>query len=85
MNMTQGSYLEFTVPMVVEENGYEMKINGQLFHLDATTSLAFRSLLECETFEVRCMDCFPRVMYIGSSEKDSYWNKLIFYDVFPKL
>ena len=56
MNMTQGSYLEFTVPMVVEENGYEMKINGQLFHLDATTSLAFRSLLDCETFEVRYMD-----------------------------
>ena len=52
MNMTQGSYLEFTVPMVVEESGYEIKVNGQLFHLDATTSLAFRSLLECETFEV---------------------------------
>ena len=62
MNMTQGSYLEFTVPMVVEENGYEMKINGQLFHLDATTSLAFRSLLECETFEVRSMDSLPPVM-----------------------
>ena len=62
MNMTQGSYLEFTVPMVVEENGYEMKINGQLFHLDATTSLAFRSLLDCETFEVRYMDYSSPVM-----------------------
>ncbi len=73
MNMTQGSYLEFTVPMVVEESGYEIKVNGQLFHLDATTSLAYRSLLECETFEVtegefsvflpvgslRTLGCFP--------------------------
>ena len=53
MNCMQGSYLEFTVPMVVEAaGGYVTKINGQMMHLDATTSLKFRSLLECETLEV---------------------------------
>ncbi len=53
MSMKQGTYLEFTIPMVVEEDGYRSKFNGQFFHLDATTSLNFRSLLECESLEVR--------------------------------
>ena len=53
MNTKAGSYLEFTVPWITEEMGYVSKVNGQLMHLDATTSLQFRSLLECETLEVR--------------------------------
>ena len=52
MNCKQGSYLEFTIPWVIEESGYMSKVNVQLMHLDATTSLNFRSFLECETFEV---------------------------------
>ena len=53
MNMKAGSYLEFTIPWVMESEGYVSKINGQLMHLDATTSLQFRQLVECETLEVR--------------------------------
>lgn len=56
MNCRQGSYLEFTVPWVIDDGGYVSKVNVQFMHLDATTSLQFRSFLECETFEVRV--CF---------------------------
>jgi len=52
MHSGQGSYLEFTIPFIVDASGYTSKINGQLMHLDATTSLKFRSLLQCETLEV---------------------------------
>ena len=52
MSMQAGSYLEFTLPMVTEETGYVSKINGQLMRLDATTSLAYRTFIECETLEV---------------------------------
>jgi hypothetical protein len=52
MNCSQGSYLEFTVPWVIEETGYQSRVNVQLMHLDATTSLQYRPFLECETFEV---------------------------------
>ena len=52
MTMAQGSYLEFSIPMITEETGYVSKVNGQLMHLDATTSLQFRQLLNWETFEV---------------------------------
>ena len=54
MHSGQGSYLEFTVPFVVDASGYTTKVNGQMMHLDATTSLKFRSLLQCETLEVCC-------------------------------
>ncbi len=52
MNCRPGSYLEFTIPMIVEEPGYVTKVNGQLMQMDATTSLQFRQLIECETLEV---------------------------------
>ena len=52
MHSGQGSYLEFTIPFVVDASGYTTKVNGQLMHLDATTSLKFRSLVQCETLEV---------------------------------
>jgi len=44
------------MPWVVEADGYTTKINGQLLHLEATTSLQYRSLVESETLEfaVKC-------------------------------
>jgi hypothetical protein len=40
----------------VGQDGYVTKITGQLLHLEATTSLQFRSLVESETLEfaVKC-------------------------------
>ena len=60
MNAKAGSYLEFCIPQMTSEDGYRSKINGQLMHVDATTSLKFRSLLECETVEFDVEAHYPR-------------------------
>lgn len=39
MNVQRGSYFEMTLPWTVTNTGYVTKINGQLFHVDASTSL----------------------------------------------
>ncbi|XP_069702783.1 bridge-like lipid transfer protein family member 1 isoform X3 [Periplaneta americana] len=56
VNVGPGSYLEVTMPWVVGQDGYTTKITGQLLHLEATTSLQYRSLVESETLEftVKC-------------------------------
>lgn len=53
MTLKQGSYLEFTLPWEVTQDGYTTRVTGQLFHLDASTSLPFRSFLESEILGVR--------------------------------
>lgn len=61
INVGAGSYLEVTIPWVTTEDGYTTKINGQLLHLEATTSLQFRDFVESETLEF-CVFChYPRV------------------------
>lgn len=52
MNMGQGSYIESSIPWVTGEDGYTTVIRGQLLLLEATTSMKYRSLLECETLDV---------------------------------
>ncbi|XP_033221657.1 transmembrane protein KIAA1109-like [Belonocnema kinseyi] len=56
VNVGAGSYLEITMPWIVLQDGYSTKITGQLLHLEATTSLQYRSLVESETLEfgVKC-------------------------------
>nr|XP_034186923.1 transmembrane protein KIAA1109 isoform X7 [Osmia lignaria] len=56
INVGAGSYLEITMPWIVLQDGYTTKITGQLLHLEATTSLQYRSLVESETLEfgVKC-------------------------------
>ncbi|XP_046402633.1 transmembrane protein KIAA1109 isoform X3 [Ischnura elegans] len=56
VNVGPGSYLEVTMPWIVQQDGYTTKITGQLLHLEATTSLQYRSLVESETLEftVKC-------------------------------
>lgn len=46
-----GSYVELTIPWVTQTDGFTTKITGQLLHVDATTSLQFRSLAEFETLQ----------------------------------
>ncbi|GFR72316.1 protein CSF1, partial [Elysia marginata] len=60
MNAGKGSYVEVTVPYIVEESGYLTKVKGQLMLVDATTSMPFRSLVECETFEFDVTAFYPR-------------------------
>lgn len=56
INIEPGSYLEITLPWIVQPDGYRTKITGQLLHVEASTSLPYRTLLESETleFNVKC-------------------------------
>ncbi|XP_031358006.1 transmembrane protein KIAA1109 isoform X3 [Photinus pyralis] len=56
VNVGAGSYLEITIPWVTLSQGYTTRINGQLLHLDATTSLQFRDFVSTETLEF-CVQC----------------------------
>ncbi|CAH1268426.1 KIAA1109 [Branchiostoma lanceolatum] len=61
MNVGRGSCIEMTIPYVVEEGGYVTKVTSRLLHLDATTSLEYRSLLEAETLEISMDINYPIV------------------------
>ncbi|XP_071950962.1 bridge-like lipid transfer protein family member 1 [Antedon mediterranea] len=47
----KGSYLETSFPLTVEEDGYKTEVKGQLFNVEATTSLAFSRFIETEALE----------------------------------
>lgn len=59
VNVGPGSYLELTVPWVVQADGYTTKVIGQLLHLEATTSLQYRSLVVSETLEFTVRSRYP--------------------------
>lgn len=61
INVGAGSYLEVTIPWVTKESGFTTKINGQLLHLEATTSLQFRDLVESETLEFSILCHYPLI------------------------
>lgn len=61
INIGAGSYLEITLPWITLQNGYTTKINGQLLHMDATTSLQFRDLVSSETLEFSLLCHYPLV------------------------
>ncbi|KAG8228088.1 hypothetical protein J437_LFUL000087, partial [Ladona fulva] len=46
VNVGPGSYLEVTMPWIVQQDGYTTKITGQLLHLEATTSLQLLHLVD---------------------------------------
>lgn len=48
-----GSYLEVTLPWITFQDGFTTKVSGQLLHVEATTSLQYRSLAKCETLEFK--------------------------------
>ncbi|XP_040563283.1 bridge-like lipid transfer protein family member 1 [Lepeophtheirus salmonis] len=51
INVEKGTNFDIKIPWTVKENGYSTKLNGTLLMVEATTSLPFRDLLECETLE----------------------------------
>lgn len=61
MNVGPGSYLEVTIPWKITDDGYSTRINGQLLHLEASTSLQYRSLVESETLEFDVCVRYPRI------------------------
>ncbi|KAJ8916684.1 hypothetical protein NQ315_000329 [Exocentrus adspersus] len=61
VNVGAGSYLEVTIPWITLQDGYTTKINGQLLHLEATTSLQFRDFVGSETLEFCVLCHYPLV------------------------
>ncbi|BFF95237.1 transmembrane protein KIAA1109 homolog [Drosophila madeirensis] len=61
MHITVGpaSYVEVTIPWITLPDGYTSKIQGQLFHVEATTSLQYRSLAEFESLEYKVRIHYP--------------------------
>ncbi|KAJ6668797.1 hypothetical protein lerEdw1_012281 [Lerista edwardsae] len=61
VNVGAGSYLEINIPMIVNENGYSPTIKGQLLHVDATSSMLYRTLLEAEMLAFHINANYPRI------------------------
>ncbi|XP_072313657.1 bridge-like lipid transfer protein family member 1 [Eucyclogobius newberryi] len=61
VNVGAGSYLEVNIPMTVGKTGYSPTIKGQLLHVDATSSMQYRTLLEAEMLAFHVIASYPRV------------------------
>ncbi|XP_058820213.1 bridge-like lipid transfer protein family member 1 isoform X3 [Topomyia yanbarensis] len=59
VNIGAGSYLEVTLPWITLQDGFTTKVTGQLLHVEATTSLQYRSLAECETLQFNVKIHYP--------------------------
>ncbi|XP_051507194.1 transmembrane protein KIAA1109 homolog isoform X2 [Myxocyprinus asiaticus] len=67
MNVGAGSYLEVNIPMTVGENGYSPTVKGQLLHVDTTSSMLYRTLLEAEMLAFHVIASYPRVWNMPQS------------------
>uniref|UniRef100_UPI00398F7960 bridge-like lipid transfer protein family member 1 n=1 Tax=Pristiophorus japonicus TaxID=55135 RepID=UPI00398F7960 len=61
VNVGAGSYLEVNVPMTVGINGFSPTIKGQLLHVDATSSMLYRTLLEAEMLAFHLNAIYQRI------------------------
>lgn len=61
MNISPGSFFEMNIPWVVEsEDGYTSNLRGTLMNPEATTSLAYRDFIQCETLEFQIDMMYPK-------------------------
>ncbi|XP_056282679.1 bridge-like lipid transfer protein family member 1 isoform X10 [Pseudoliparis swirei] len=67
VNVGAGSYLEVNIPMTVGENGYSPTIKGQLLHVDTTSSMQYRTLLEAEMLAFHVIASYTRVWNMPQS------------------
>uniref|UniRef100_M3ZRY4 Bridge-like lipid transfer protein family member 1 N-terminal domain-containing protein n=1 Tax=Xiphophorus maculatus TaxID=8083 RepID=M3ZRY4_XIPMA len=67
VNVGAGSYLEVNIPMTVGENGYSPNIKGQLLHVDTTSSMQYRTLLEAEMLAFHVIASYPCVWNMPQS------------------
>ncbi|KAJ8336323.1 hypothetical protein SKAU_G00396660 [Synaphobranchus kaupii] len=67
VNVGAGSYLEVNIPMTVGENGYSPTIKGQLLHVDTTSSMQYRTLLEAEMLAFHVNASYPRIWNMPQS------------------
>ncbi|XP_037550709.1 transmembrane protein KIAA1109 homolog [Nematolebias whitei] len=67
VNVGAGSYLEVNIPMTVGEDGYSTTIKGQLLHVDTTSSMQYRTLLEAEMLAFHVIASYPQVWNMPQS------------------
>ncbi|XP_035387615.1 transmembrane protein KIAA1109 homolog isoform X3 [Electrophorus electricus] len=67
VNVGAGSYLEVNIPMTIGENGYSPTVKGQLLHVDTTSSMQYRTLLETEMLAFHVIASYPRVWNMPQS------------------
>lgn len=59
INIGAGSYMEAILPWITLQDGFATKITGQFLHVDATTSLQYRSLAEFESLHYNIKIQYP--------------------------
>lgn len=59
INIGAGSYMEAVLPWITLQDGFATKITGQFLHVDATTSLQYRSLAEFESLHYNVKIQYP--------------------------
>lgn len=59
INIGAGSYMEATLPWITLQDGFTTKITGQFLHVEATTSLQYRSLAEFESLHYNVKMHYP--------------------------
>lgn len=59
INIGAGSYMEAVLPWITLQDGFSTKITGQFLHVDATTSLQYRSLAEFESLHYNVKIHYP--------------------------
>ncbi|XP_077586910.1 bridge-like lipid transfer protein family member 1 isoform X3 [Stigmatopora nigra] len=67
VNVGAGSYLEVNIPTTVGDTGYLTTIKGQLLHVDTTSSMQYRTLLEAEMLAFHVIASYPRVWNMPQS------------------
>nr|XP_061781040.1 bridge-like lipid transfer protein family member 1 isoform X3 [Nerophis lumbriciformis] len=67
VNVGAGSYLEVNIPMTVGEIGYSPTIKGQLLHVDTTSSMQYRTLLEAEMLAFHVIASYPKAWNMPQS------------------
>lgn len=51
--------MDVAVPYATKSDGFTTVITGQLLHVDSSTSMDYRTLVECETLEFNCNLQYP--------------------------
>uniref|UniRef100_T1GBW8 Bridge-like lipid transfer protein family member 1 N-terminal domain-containing protein n=1 Tax=Megaselia scalaris TaxID=36166 RepID=T1GBW8_MEGSC len=73
-----GSSVEVSLPWVTHADGYQTKISGQLLHVEATTSLQYRSLADVLLKEFELLTLSNEYNWIDCSSTNQENNHLAF-------
>ncbi|XP_033635636.1 transmembrane protein KIAA1109 homolog [Asterias rubens] len=57
IDVDKASYVEVSIPLLVGSEGYHTRVTGQLLHVDSSTSMEYRSLIESETLQSALIKC----------------------------